>query len=303
MSAASTPPAGAAPRPPLLRGDARLRRRKLVNRTMEAVATLAALIAVAVLGIVIVSVLLKGISAINLDLFIHSEVAFGQSGGGVANAIVGTAVLVLLASAMAVPVGILIGIHTSEFARPKTAGAVRFVLDILNGVPTIVTGIFVFALLIIGKQQSGWAGAFALAIIMLPIVARSAHEVLALVPDGLKEGSLALGITRWRSVLRIVLPSAAGGLLTGALLAVARVAGETAPLLFTSSIVASSGVSVNPGQALISIPVRIFELSETASPSEHAQGWAAALILIAFVLLLNVLARVIVGRRRARAGR
>jgi phosphate transport system permease protein len=280
--------------------DARLRRRKTVNRATEVLATLAAVAAVAVLAIVIVSVFVKGVAAINLDFFIHSEVPFGQSGGGIENAIVGTVILVALASAMAIPVGILVGLHTSEFARPQTAAVVRFVLDILNGVPTIVTGIFVFGLLVVGHQQSGYAGAFALAVIMLPIVARAAQEVLALVPSTVREGALALGATRWRTVLRIVLPTAASGLITGALLAVARVAGETAPLLFTSSILTGTGVSTNPSQALPSIPFRIFQLTEGTSPAEHAEAWAAALLLIFLVLLLNILARALYGRTSAR---
>jgi phosphate transport system permease protein len=293
-------PTGAPPAAALLAGDQRLRRRRAVNRTMEAVATLAALAAVAVLAIVIISVLVKGIGAINLDFFIHSEVPFGQSGGGIANAIVGTIVLVVLASVMAIPVGLLIGIHTSEFAHPRTAAVVRFVLDMLNGVPTIVTGIFIFGLLVVGGQQSGWAGALALAIVMLPIVARAAQEVLGLVPTGLREGALALGATRWRLVFRVVLPTAASGLITGALLAVARVAGETAPLLFTSSILTTQGVTTDPSQALPSIPLRIYQLAEANSPSEHAEAWAAALLLILFVLALNVLARALYSRTSAR---
>jgi phosphate transport system permease protein len=281
-------------------GDDGLRRRRAINRAMEALATLAALAAVIVLAIVIVSVFIKGVGAINLDFFIHSEVPFGQSGGGIANAIVGSVILVALASAMAIPLGILMGIHTAEFARPRTASAIRFVLDILNGVPTIVTGIFVFGLLVIGNQQSGYAGAFALAIIMLPIVARSAQEVLALVPTTLKEGALALGATRWRTLVRVVLPTAASGLITGALLGVARVAGETAPLLFTSSILTSTGVSTNPSQALPSIPFRVFQLAEGTTPAEHSEAWAAALLLILFVLLLNIFARGLYRRTTAR---
>lgn len=276
-----------------------LRRRRLVNRAMEALATLAALAAVAVLAIVVGSVLLKGISAINLDFFIKSPAVFGQSGGGIANSIVGTAELVAIATLIAVPVGILVGIYTAEFARPSIASSVRFALDILNGVPTIVTGIFIFGLLVVGKAQSGWAGAIALSIIMLPIVARSAHEVLALVPSALKEGSLALGITHWRTVLFVVLPTAANGLITGALLGVARVTGETAPLLFTCSI-AFPGISTDPSQALASIPVSIFTLSESPSPADHARGWAAALLLILFVLALNVIARGLYGRTSMR---
>lgn len=300
MSAAAMPPS-----PPALTGDTRLRRRKLVNRAMELTASVAALVAVAVLAIVIISVISKGIGAINLDFFTKNAPIFGQSGGGIANAIVGTLILVALATAMAVPVGILVGIHTSEFAGGRTASIVRFAMDILNGVPTIVTGIFVFGLLVVGKAQSGWAGAVALAIIMLPIVARSAHEVLTLVPKAMKESALALGVSRWKTVLRIVLPTAAGGLITGALLSVARVAGETAPLLFTSSIFANS-VSTNPSQALASIPFKIFQLTEEPSPSAHSQAWAAALLLIFFVLLLNVLARAVYARtagRRVRKAR
>ncbi len=297
----STSNGGSGAAHPLLKVDAGVRRRKLVNRLMEGLATAAALLAVAVLGIVIISVLTKGISAINLDFFIKGPVPYLQTGGGIANSIVGTALLVAMASVAAVPIGILIGIHTSEFVRPSVASTIRFALDILNGVPTIVTGIFVFGLLVVGHVQSGYAGAFALAIIMLPIVARSAHEVLDLVPSSLKEASLALGIARWRTVLTIVVPTAASGLITGALLAVARVAGETAPLLFTSSI-ASTLVSTDPSKALSSIPVRIFELSEGPSPAEHAQAWAAALLLIFFVLFLNVIARGLFGRSRARLG-
>lgn len=284
--------------------DARLRRRRLRGRAMEALALTATLIAVAVLGLVIVSVAVKGASAISLNLIFHAERPFGEAGGGIANAIVGTVVLVALASAMAVPIGILVGLYTSQFAGSRAASTVRFGLDILNGVPTIVTGIFVFALIVYGKTQSGWAGAVALAIIMLPIVARSAHEVLALVPSDLREASLALGVARWRTALRVVVPTAGSGLVTGALLAVARVAGETAPLLLTSSIFATA-VGTSPSTALASIPVRIFQLSETPSPEEHAQAWAAALLLIVFVLLLNVLARTLFGRsdRRSRATR
>ncbi len=281
----------------------RLRRRKLLNRAMELTASAAALIAVAVLAIVIASVVIRGIGAINIEFLTKDAAVYRQSGGGIANAIVGTAILVALATAMAVPVGILVGIHTAEFAGPRLASVVRFALDILNGVPTIVTGIFVFGLLVVDKAQSGWAGAFALAIIMLPIVARSAHEVLSLVPKAMKESALALGVSRWKTVLRIVVPTAMGGLITGALLSVARVAGETAPLLFTSSIFANS-VSTNPSQALASIPVKIFGLTEEPSPGAHSQAWAAALLLIFFVLMLNVIARAVYARTAGRrAGR
>jgi phosphate transport system permease protein len=272
----------------------------VVNKAMEVVASVAALLAVAVLLLVIGSVVIKGIGAINFSFITQNPAPFGQPGGGIANSIVGTAELVGIASLIAIPIGILIGIYTAEFASPWIGNSVRFGLDILNGVPTIVTGVFVFGLLVVGSQQSGWAGAVALAIVMLPIVARSAQEVLALVPRSLHEAALALGLKRWRVVLRIVIPTAAGGLLTGAVLGIARVAGETAPLLFTSSVFSNLGVTTSPSQALPNIPVTIFTLSESPSPTDHQRAWAAALVLIFMVLVLNIVARTFHDRSRRR---
>ena len=286
------------PPPSRLTGGARQRRRKNVNRLMMGVSTLAALIALAVLALVLVDIVIKAAPALNLDFFTKNPVPFGQTGGGIADSIVGSAILIGLASAMAIPIGILVAIFTNEFAPPRLSSPIRFALDILNGVPTIVTGIFVYGLLVIGHTQSGWAGAIALAIVELPIVARSAQEVLALVPRSLKEAGLALGLRRWRIVLRIVLPTAAGGLVTGAVLGVARVAGETAPLLLTSSIFSNLGITTNPGVALPNIPVTIFTLSESPSPQDHAQAWAAALVLVAFVLIVSLVARTFNERSR-----
>jgi phosphate transport system permease protein len=284
-------------------GSAGDRRRRIVNRVMEWVATVAAALAVAVLAIVVGSVFAKGVGALNIDFLTKNPAVFGQVGGGIANSIVGTAILVGLATLMAVPIGILTAIYTSQFAPPAVAGAIRFALDILNGVPTIVVGIFVFALLVVGHVQSGYAGSVALAIVMLPLVARSAHEVLALFPHSLYEGALALGLRRWRIVLRIVLPTAAGGLITGSVLGVARVAGETAPLLFTSSIFSNLGITTSISQALPNIPVTIFTLSESPSPADHQQAWAAALLLILMVLILSVVARTFYERSRRRLRR
>jgi phosphate transport system permease protein len=276
-------------------------RRRLVNRAMEGIATLAALLAVGVLALVVISVIVKAAPAINFGFILHNPRMnpFGVNEGGIANAIVGSLILIALASAMSVPVAILIAIYTSEFAGARAATAIRFALDILNGVPTIVTGLFVFGVLVIGAHQSGWAGAIALAIVELPIVARAAQEVLDLVPSSLREAGLALGLRRWRIVLRIVLPTARGGLLTGAVLGVARVAGETAPLLLTTSIVANT-LTTNPSQPLASIPMTIFTLSEDSQPQDHAQAWAAALVLILFVLALSVAARTFHERSRRR---
>jgi phosphate transport system permease protein len=279
-----------------------LKRRNRVNRLVTVSSTIAAIFAVAVLLIVIGSVVSKGIGAISLHFLTTPAGLFGDTSGGISDAIVGTAIIVGIAAAMAIPVGLLVAIYTTEFAPPRIGHAVRFVLDLLNGVPTIITGIFVFGLIVETQgHQSGYAGAVALAIIMLPIVARTAQEVLTLVPATLKEAAHALGIARWRTTLQITLPTAAGGLITGALLAVARVAGETAPLILVCSIFAP-GVLTNPGEGLASIPVFIFHSSEAPSPEAHTQAWAAALVLIAFVLVLNVVARAFYARSRKRMG-
>jgi phosphate transport system permease protein len=278
-----------------------LRRRNRVNRLVSLSSTIAALLAVAVLLIVVGSVLSKGIGALSFHFLTTPTGLFGDTSGGISNAIVGTGIMVAIAALMAIPVGLLVAIYTTEFAPDRIGHAVRFVLDLLNGVPTIITGIFVYGLLVAGNKQSGFAASVALAIIMLPIVARTAQEVLTLVPGTLKEAAHALGVARWRMTLRITLPTAAGGLLTGALLAVARVAGETAPLILLSSIYAP-GVLTEPGEALASIPIFIFQSSESPSPEAHTQAWAAALILIAFVLVLNIIARAFYARSRRRMG-
>ena len=285
-----------------LTASRRTRRRKLVNRAMEALSTLAAVAAVAVLAIVIVSVARRGAGALDWNFFTKTAATFGQTGGGVANALAGSLVLVALATAMAVPVGVLVAIYTSEFAPRAFAGGVRLVLDVLNGLPSIVIGLFVFGLLVLGHGQSAFAGSFALAIIMLPLIARATMEVLALVPAALREAALALGAPRWRTVLGVILPTTVGGIVTGSVLAVARAAGETAPLLFTSSIAANS-VDWNPHHALLSIPLAIFQLSESADPADHARAWALALVLLAFVLLTSLTARALLMRSRRRLER
>jgi phosphate transport system permease protein len=285
----------------LLLDRGNLKRRNRINRVVEAISTIAALLAVAVLAIVVGSVFLKGVGALSWHFLSTPMALFGESGGGISNAIVGSAIIVGIAALMAIPVGILVAIYTTEFASPRIAHPVGFVLDVLNGVPTIITGIFVFGLLVEGGQQSAFAASVALAIIMLPIVARTAQEVLALVPGTLKEASHALGIARWRATVRITIPTAAGGLLTGSLLAVARVAGETAPIILLSSIF-GQGVLTNPGEAMASIPYFIFQASESPKPEAHTEAWAAALVLIAFVLMLNIVARAFYARSRKRMG-
>jgi len=275
----------------------RYRRRRIVNRVMEVIATVAALVAVAVLAIVVVSVAKRGAGAISWDFFTKPQALFGQPGGGIANAIVGTVLLVLMAGAMALPVGVLTAIYLTEFAPRGVAVPIQVVIDVLAGLPTIVIGIFVYALLVIGHTQSGIAGAFALAIIMLPLIARATQEVLLLVPSTLREASLALGVRRWRTVLGVILPSSVGGILTGTVLAVARAAGETAPLLFTCSIFANT-VQTDVTKPLPNIPVLIFTYSEQPDPALHEQAWAAALVLMAFVLVASLAAKALLARSR-----
>jgi phosphate transport system permease protein len=281
----------------------RLARRRAVNRLMELAAWLAAALAVAILGIVVFSVARRGYHQLNLDLLTKTPVPFalGPVKQGLANAFVGSLVIVAIATAMALPVGILVAIYVNEFARPAIRSGVGLALDVLNGLPTIVIGIFVFGLLVVGRGQSAFAGSFALGILMLPLVARSTIEVLALVPASLREASLGLGVPRWRTTLSIVLPQTIGGIVTGTTLAVARVAGETAPLLFTSSIVGNQ-VGWNPHSALQTVPVAIFELSESPDPADHARAWAAALVLLVFILCASLLARWLATRSRRKLG-
>jgi phosphate transport system permease protein len=293
-----------------LRATGRGRRRLLANKVAEGTAVLAAIAAIAVLGVVIWSVGSRGIGAINLDFFLKgpSSDFFGGK-GGIAPALVGSLLLVGIATAVALPFGVLTAIFVSEFARPSIGRQIRLWLDVLNGFPSIVIGIFVYALAIkvkvpvlgIGKHQSAIAGGFALAIIMLPLVARSTMEVLRLVPNHLREASYALGVSKWQTVLRVVLPTSFGGILTGTTLAVARAAGETAPLLFTCAI-AGQLVDWNPTHSVQSIPLTIFFDSESADPALHQQAWAAAFVLILFVLVTSLTARLLLERSRRKLG-
>jgi phosphate transport system permease protein len=293
-----------------LQARGRSRRRLRVNRAAEIGAVLAALIAVALLAILVGSVLARGYHALNWDFFTKGPAVFGETGGGIAPAFVGTFLLVLVATAMALPVGVLIAIYVSEFAERRVADQIKLWLDVLNGFPSIVIGIFVFALAVktkvpvlgLGHHQSVWAGGFALAIIMLPLVARTTMEVLALVPASLREASYALGVSKWRTVLSVVLPTAIGGIVTGTTLAVARAAGETAPLLFTCSI-AGQLVNWDPSNSVASIPVTIFQYSEAPDRHLNAQAWAAAFVLIAVVLFASLFARLMLERSRRKLGR
>ena len=284
-----------------LRGGGRVRRRRIVNRIMEGLATVAALLAVAILGIVVLSVLQRGASQLSWGFLTGSLPTFGETGGGIAPLIIGSAILVGIATAVALPLGVLTALFTSEFAPRRVAPVIRLTLDLMNGLPSIVIAVFIYGLLVTGRGQSGWAGGLALSIVMFPLVARSTQEVLRLVPASLREGAMAMGVSRWRMVTGIVLPASLGGIVTGGVLALARAAGETAPLLFASSVFANT-IVWDPSQALPNMPVQIFIWSESPDPEDHKRAWATAFVLLMFVLLASVVARAALARRRRKLG-
>ena len=280
---------------PSLKAQGRSRRRLITNRIAQGTATVAAFGAVAVLAIVVINVIQRAIPALNIDLFTQVQATFGQSGGGIKNAIIGSVIIVAIATLFALPTGVLVAIYVSEFAHEQIKRYVRLALDVLNGVPSIVIGIFVYALLVVGSGQAAWKASFALAIVMLPLVSRATIEVLNLVPSSLREGSFALGVAKWRTVLFVILPTVRGGILTGSTLAIARAAGETAPLLFTTSIFLNAVVT-DPRQPMATLPFTIFVYSEAPDKNLNDQAWAAAFILMAFVLISSLTARYLLSR-------
>jgi phosphate transport system permease protein len=280
-----------------LAATGRVRRRKRINFLVENVWLLASVLAVAVLATVTLSVLIKALPALNLDLFTKTPATFGEPGGGIAHAFVGSIVLVALATAIALPVGVAIAIYVSEFANHRVARWLKLALDILNGLPSIIIGIFLFVLFVVGHKQSALIGALALSIIMVPIISRTTQEVLALVPNSLREASFALGVSKWRTIMGIIVPTSLSGILTGTTLGMARAAGETAPLLFTTSLFGNA-VSWDPNQALASIPVTIYTYSEAPDKHLNDQAWAAAFVLIMFVLVTSLTSRYLLARSR-----
>lgn len=286
-----------------LRTSGRLRRRQLVNRLMGALALGAALLAVTVLAIVVISVAIRGASALNLAFFTQNEAqGFNPTGGGIRFAIVGTAVIVGIATLIALPLGVMIAIFLSDLASPRLARVTRLALDVTNGIPTIVIGIFVYTIVVAAHGQSALAGSLALAIIMVPLIARSTEEVLLLVPASQREASLALGVSRWRTTFSIVIPSAMGGILTGTTLAIARAAGETAPLLFLTSLGTNATADSNPLHPLQSMTYVIFKYSDLADAGFQAKAWATAFTLMCFVLVTSLGAKLAMARYRKKLG-
>ena len=280
-----------------LRGDRRVRRRRYTNALVEVIATASALAAVVVLGIVVWTVVKKGASVLSWAFLTKSLPVFGEAGGGIAPLIVGSAILVGIAAAIALPIGVCIALFVQEFASPRLGSAIQLVIDLMNGLPSIIIGIFVFGLLVYGHPQNGLAGSYGLAIVMLPLITRATQEVLRLVPSSQREAALALGASRWRTVLGVILPSALGGILTGGVLAVARAAGETAPLLFVTSIYPNT-VQWDPRYAIPNFPVQIFIWSESPDPADHRRAWASAVVLMAFILVTSLVARLALLRTR-----
>jgi phosphate transport system permease protein len=276
-----------------------LRRRLLVSRALQGGATLAAVIAVAALGLVTFDVVKSGAGAISLNFLIKDPAAVGY-GGGIASAVVGTVIIVGIATVIAAPIGILIALFLVEFApsTSRVARVLRTALDLMQGIPTIVVGIFILGLIVIPEHKdSGFAGSLALAIIMLPLIARSSQEVLRTVPSTLREAADALGVDRWRAILTVILPSALGGIVTGTIIALARAAGETAPLLAVDSTYGNA-TTLNPFGPMPNIPVSIWTASESADPSGFTKTWGEALVLLALILLANIGARMLLARSR-----
>jgi phosphate transport system permease protein len=265
-------------------------RRRMVNATMLTVLSGAAIAATLPLVFILVHLLRSGIGALNLDFFVHTPKPVGDAGGGMANAIAGTFLLIVLASSIGLPVGIGAGLYLAEYRGGKFATVVRFLSDVLNGLPSVVIGIFAWEILVRPVRHfSAMAGGVSLAAMMIPLVTRATEEMIRTVPNALREAALALGYSQWRTSLTIVLRTAAPGIATGALVAIARIGGETAPLLFTAF--GNQFWSVSPGQPIAALPLQIFQYAISPYDEWHAQAWAGAVVLIGLVLVISIIAR------------
>jgi phosphate transport system permease protein len=268
----------------------RTRLRKLMSSLFVLFCGCAVVIALIPLAMILFFVITQGIRSVNLDFFTHLPQPVGEAGGGMANAIVGTLILTGLAALMAVPIGVVSGIYMSEYAGTRFAGLTRFAADTLNGVPSIVIGLFAYGVAVLPfKHFSAMAGGFALGVMMIPIIARTTEELLLLVPGSMREGALALGATRARAVFTVVLPAALPGIVTGIVLALARIAGETAPLLFTAFNNRFFSTELN--EPISSLTVQVYTYAISPYDDWHRQAWAGALVLVTIVLVCSLLAR------------
>ena len=283
-----------------LTASGNLRRRGAVSRLFEGAATGAALIAVAMLLIVVIGVVVHGARALSFGFVTHNPT--GLTSGGIVNYLLGTFVIVAFGAVLALPIGVLTGLYMTEFASRRSfiGRSLTLALDLLQGIPTIIIGLFIYGLIVVPfRHQSGWAASVALAIIMLPLIARASQEVLLLVPHSLREAADALGVSRWRTVRGVILPTALGGIVTGAILATARAAGETAPLLILDSLYDPNSTQLNIfGHGVPNVPMLILQTSDLALPDAFTRAWGAAFVLLVLILFANVLARVVLARCR-----
>jgi phosphate transport system permease protein len=264
-------------------------RRKLVSSLMTTITAACAVLAIVILLIILSYIAVRGIASINLQFLIDTPKPVGE-GGGIGNAIVGSVLMTLLACGIGLPIGIGAGVYLAEFGENVFGKTVRFLADTLIGVPSIIIGIFIYTLIVLPMgRQSGLAGGLSLAIIMIPIVARTTEEMIRLVPNSMREGALALGAPQWRVTWNIVLPAASTGIVTGAMLAIARISGETAPLLFTA--LNSRFYNYFYDQPMASLTVQIYNYATGPFDVEHRMAWAATLILITLILAINILVR------------
>jgi phosphate transport system permease protein len=277
------------------------RRRKFVNALMQGVTCGCALLVVVPLCLVFYHVVKSGLGSVNWAFFTQLPKPVGEAGGGMANAIVGTFELLGLAALIGVPVGVLGGIYLSEYGSVGLNWAIRFAADVLNGVPSIIWGMVVWALVVVpSKTFSALAGGIVLGMIMIPLIMRTTEEVLRLVPTGYREAALALGIPQWRAILQIVVRTALKGIVTGVLLALARVSGETAPLLFTAF--GNRYWNHHLSEPIAALPLQIFNYAISAYDDWIRQAWAGALVLLLFVAIVNVSVRVLTRDKFARGG-
>jgi phosphate transport system permease protein len=268
-------------------------RRRTVNVLMLTLTGVAAAVTVIPLLLIFFYLLEAGVSSLNVDFFTEVPAPVGQEGGGIGNAILGTVELVLLAALMGLPIAIGAGVFLAEAGEGRLGGAVRFIADVMNGIPSIVVGIFVWAWVVVSMGHfSLMAGSVALAVMLIPMVTRTTEEMIRLVPRELREGGLALGFTRWRTTVGIVLPAAKSGILTGVLVALARIAGETAPLLFTAF--GNPFWSWRPDQPVAALPLQIFQYAIAPYDDWHRQAWAGSLVLIGMVLVVSLSARFLI---------
>jgi len=277
-------------------------RRRVVSAVMTGLAVGSVLVALVPLAFVLFFVVSQGVQALSFDFFTQTPKPVGETGGGMGNAILGTIILCGIGAAIAIPIGIMSGVFVAEYPEAKLAPVVRFSADTLNGVPSIVIGVFVYAIAVMPfKQFSALAGGIALGVMMIPIITRTTEELLRLVPNSLREGALALGATRGRAVMTVVLPAALPGIITGIMLALARIAGETAPLLFTAF--GNRFWSTDLTQPIGALTVQVYAYAISPYADWHRQAWAGALVLVTLILICSLAARAATRRLERMHGR